>query len=352
MSSATDSVLQALDRGRSAVEAASDHWATVLDIAALLVFVGVAIEFAATVIDVNQERRAGHKLRLHHVMTFVGAGLVAGALAVEWWAEYNATSQETNLRAINAKVEAHLSEKANEATADAVAIAEKFGGLHVYVDKKEDEFAQLATAEKAKNEKVIAQLNRDRALLDKARTDALRSADASASAANSANTALADMRRTLDSEQQMRDAMHELVTPRKLTDAQVEELVARLTPFKGIPFDLTMSEDFDAMSLAEVLGNSLRNAGWIWKDAVFSQSFLRKFGDSPQVGMMATIGLSVEIAESARSSLTEPVLALANTLHADGINVSPAVALDEQMNKAFDRTVVHIFVGIRGVRPP
>lgn len=132
-----DKVMDSLSAARSTLESQSDGWTATLEIATAVVVLGVLVEVVATWLEVNDERREGKPVKLHHILTFAGAGLIALAVAVEGAAEYKGSSIETALRSNNAASQGVLDKRAKDATAAAVQTAEKFGGLQNLVAQKE-----------------------------------------------------------------------------------------------------------------------------------------------------------------------------------------------------------------------
>src|ERR1039458_3632085 len=133
MASIPDPVMDALTTARHTLEMSSDRWAHVMVVATVLVGIGVLIEVIATILEVRDELCEGRKIKSHHILTFIGAIFVAAFVGLEVVAEYEGDDIETDLRANNAAAQSELSNRANHAVADAVAITQKFGGLHQFV---------------------------------------------------------------------------------------------------------------------------------------------------------------------------------------------------------------------------
>jgi hypothetical protein len=221
MSSILDPVMDGLTAARTSLEARSDFWDHVMVIATVLVAIGVLIEVWATILEVRDELREGGKIKWHHILTFIGAIFVAAFVGQECIAEYKGGDIETKLRSNNAAAQLELTSRANSAVADAVAITEKFGGLHDFVVAKEGELDDQSAAlkryandEKKRTETVIAELNSDRQKLDKSRTEAV-------AAANEAKEALA--------------AVTAARNPRNLTVDQQRTIAEKMSAWTKIP---------------------------------------------------------------------------------------------------------------------
>ena len=346
--------LATLTSARWALEGASDYWALVLQISTIAIGLGVFIEVVATTCEIIEDRRAGRKLPFHAIMTLAGGALVALALVFEFFAEFKSASTETALRKNNAAAQGELDKRAREATAEAVSIAGRFGGLQSLVTQKEGEMdaevsnlKTFAQNQRARVNTAISALSGEEAKVQTARSDAQSSAGKAAGAADVANKAAISMVETLNSEKQMQAQMRAVVTRRLLTDAQFDELKEKLKPFAKTPFDLFVTDDADATKLVGRMGELLEKAGWDWKAAPTLGSLSWSIEGKPSIGILTFQGLSIEIAESGKPTLEKPVLALQKGLLADGLNVTANATPDEKLNPKFDKTVVHIFIGTR-----
>ncbi len=227
-------------------------------VATVLVAIGVLIEVVATILEVRDELREGGKIKWYHILTFIGAIFVAAFVGLECIAEYKGGDIETKLRSNNAAAQLELTKRANSAVADAVALTEKFGGLHDFVATKEGEldeqFAALkryAADERKRTEKVIAELNSDRQKLDKSRTDAI-------AAANEAKEALA--------------AVTAARKPRNLTVEQQRRIAQKMAAWAKIPNSsgpqrvavFSTTGIFESARLADQIAATLglEQAGW------------------------------------------------------------------------------------------
>jgi len=254
-----DLAMDGLTAARTALEARSDFWLRVMVVATVLVAIGVVIEVWATILEVRDERREGGKIKWHHILTFIGAILVAAFVGLECVAEYKGGDIETDLRSNNAAAQLELSKRANSAIADAVAITEKFGSLHDFVVAKKGElddhftaFKRYADVENKRTEKVIAELNSDREKLDKSRKDAV-------DAAIEARKALA--------------AVTAARKPRTLTASQQRTIAQKMSTWRNIPNSSGLQSvavfptggTWESAQLADLIAAALgsgQGAGW------------------------------------------------------------------------------------------
>ncbi len=346
--------LAALSASRWSLEGTSDFWAFVLQIATVAITLGVFVEVVATILEIIEDRAEGKKLPLHAILTLLGGGVVAIALGFEFWAEFKTASIETDLRKNNAAAQGELDKRARDATAEAVAIANKFGGLQNFVAHKEGEmdsafssFKTFAEQQQTRTTNAINGLNTKQAKLQTALSSVDASAGKAASAADTAGKTSASMTDTLNSERQMQGQMRAIITHRVLTPEQAAGLVEKLKPFAKTPFDLFLMQDPDAMNFEFQLADVLQKAGWDWKPAPALGALVFTPPGKPQIGMQTLSGCSIEIAESSRSTLTAPVLALLNGILGTGIPCRASANKDADMKSEFDKKWVHIFVGIR-----
>jgi len=293
-------------------------------------------------------------MRLHHTLTFVGGALVVLAVAAEYWAENKGSSLETKLRANNAAAQGELDKRAREATAQAVAIANKFGGLQHFVSQKEGEmdsafsdFKEFAQQQQNRTAAVLNDLNSKQAKLQTALNSVDASASKASSAADTANKTAASMTDTLNSERQMQAQMRAIITRRILSPEQLTALVTDTKPFPKTPFDLFMMQDRDTEEFAVQIGDALESAGWDWKPAPARGDLVFTPKGKPQIGMQTANGCSIEIAESAKAALSPPVLALLNGILKAGITCRAGTSKDAEMSPDFDKKWVHIFIGTR-----
>ncbi len=237
----------ALTSARWALEGASGFWAWVLRIATLAVVAGVVAEIVATAIEVIDEIRAGHKIKLHHLLTFVGGAAVVIGVAIEFEAELSGAQIETALRGNNATAQAALTNKANHATQQAVDIAKKEGGLDSLVRTKVAEIDADTNA-----------LNNKTSDLDKAKRDAQM-------AATSTKKDLAAMQTLLSAEAALR-AKIERLTGRILSEEKIAEIAKGLGshPINGVLI-IPVGSDPGAVALAtqieEIIDRWKKNEG-------------------------------------------------------------------------------------------
>ena len=123
MASIPDAVMNGLTAARTALEERSDRWLHVMVVATVLVAIGVVIEVWATILEVRDERRKGGKIEWHHILTFIGAILVAAFVGLECLAEYKGGDIETKLREKNGQIEQLLTKEAGDADKSATEAA-------------------------------------------------------------------------------------------------------------------------------------------------------------------------------------------------------------------------------------
>jgi hypothetical protein len=311
--------LAALTKERWAVEGASNFWASFLQAATVIVVLGVVIEVIATALEVRDEIRGGHKIRVHHFLTFIGGALVVLAVAGEFWAEIRGASLETKLRTDNALAQAILSDRSNTAITDVVLTIARFGGLKHLVGTTEKRIAvevsgfkkstaaeiQAAKQTIAQAKDTIAELNRDRAELTKARDEtqaAEKKAEAVVAAAAAANA------------------------PREIVDLdKVKKFVGHLSQFSGVKADIFLihAPSPDAAPFAQSLLVLLSQAHWKVRGVV------------DLMGGPAGSGVLVITRSSPSPTDKEAAAALIAELRANDIPAAPSSGVSDEPWKNF-----------------
>jgi hypothetical protein len=150
--------------------------------------------------------------------------------------------------------------KSNSAAADAISLANRFGGLHSFVvtqegeiDREFEDFKEYANDENKRTEELVTELNRDREKLDKSRIDAV-------AAANEAKQALAAVNaarkwRTLDQDQQERIAAAMSAWTHIPGGTGVQQVA--VFPINQLTESMSL-----ANQIAFVLGSTPKGAGW------------------------------------------------------------------------------------------
>jgi len=295
----------------------AELWFGRLSLATKVVAVGVFFEAPELIFEIWAiARRKYERWKLHitfperhapdwvKVVAFVGWFLIVGGVVGEWYAEDKVNEADVAIQELNGIQLADAEYKANSAITDAVAITEKFGGLHAFVEAKEREadnqfaaFKRYTDAENKRTEAVIAELNSDRQKLDKARTDAV-------TAANEAKEVLA--------------AVTAARQPRHLTPDQQRTIAQKMAAWTKIPNSSDGVQDvavypstgtFESTHLADEIAAALARppgAGWgINRNAV-------NFG-SP----MMVLGVGIFTSSNSRGQAV--AAALAKALNEEGI---------------------------------
>jgi hypothetical protein len=96
---------------------------------------------------------------------------------------------------------------------------------------------------------------------------------ASLDAARKEETEMAASVATID---ELRKELHDVTTPRALTDPQAAELTKAAKPFQDITFDMAASHDSDAPQLAGKIAMALHDANWNWTPRVDLGSIIFK----------------------------------------------------------------------------
>lgn len=178
---------------------------------------------------------------------------------------------------------AETTKKSNSAVADAVALTNRFGGLHDFVvaqegqlDNESAAFRQYANDEIKRTEAVIAELNSNREKLDKSRTDAV-------TAANEAKVALA--------------AVNAARLPRNLTPEQIKAIASKMSAWTRIPGSAQAQEaavfptngTWESGRLVELITKALGNpSGAGWNVSGYSPRLRPPMFAFPGVGILAS----------------------------------------------------------------
>jgi hypothetical protein len=330
MSSIVDP-LTTLAAAQETLEHTSGLWMNVLTYATAAVVVGILVEVVATVIEVRRDLSEGKKPKLHHYLTFIGSAIVVLSCGAEYVAESRGATAETALRENNSQTGGILSDRANKATADAVAITRKFGGLHDFVLAKEGELdASVATLARANDMAVSSRKSVETAL----------------AATRSSQQALDDATRMIqDTERQV----HDLTTPRVIDIGRVG---GSLKKFGKVPFVIGLSDDHDAASLAAQIGAALEKAGWEWRENKRSDNALefgKNFAGKPFMRVKTLQGIDIQVADVDLKELEGAAIALVTALKAEQLKDVSGSHMDDQYMK--DQTnisgVIHVQVGTR-----
>jgi len=346
--------LASFDAARWALEGTSDFWALVVRLSTIAIGIGVFIEVGATIIEILEDRASGKKLPFHAIMTLLGGAIVAAALGFEFWAEFKTASTETALRKNNAAVQGELDKRAREATAQAVDIARKFGGLNILVTQKEREMDDAVQRLTGRTDHAVSALTKTEKTLAKAQGDAIGSASKAATAADAANKTSASMTDTLNSERQMEARMRDALTPRAIDDAHFAALVAALKPFPKTPVEIALTRDPNCSDLLERISDAMIAADWTiqpYSGGGFGLT-LSSRPTLPNLGEVTACGVQINISESDREKFSKPILALASNLNSAGVQAFPVAFTDKTPDGkpnplAVKSGVIHLIIGIK-----
>jgi hypothetical protein len=252
---------------------------------------------------------------------------------VELWAAHKGAQVETLLRKNNASERAVLIERANKATAAAVAVTERVGGLDILVGKTNDKIDALtatASDQKARGDAIIASLNAKQkevaATIEAAKKD-------EAELAASANTI-----------KELRQELHDLTTKRVLTEQQTKELTKAASKFAKTQFDLAANHDSDSPYLAKQIGDALENAGWKWTPRFDLGSI--NFEGAPAIGTAFSTGLQIDLCKSEEHSMAPAANALILSLRAAGYESTHDLFADGDAGRRNEPCgKIHIVVG-------
>ena len=130
-------------------------------------------------------------------------------------------------------------------------------------------------------------------------------------------------------------ALAKIKTPRALPPEAVERMKSELTFFKGIKFDLHTSSDGDSLALMNSIDSALRECGW---------SLIPAFGIillGGKAGVIARVGLGLEILEEDSAALQPPASTLGAILNKYGLPTTINVVRASHLN----RGAIHVMVG-------
>jgi hypothetical protein len=344
------------DRKIVSLTYAVSFWDSLSVVLAVAVFLGVAGESVADFETLARWTRLNTRPRLRTGIAKASLLVLIAALAFEVVAAVGSRrANEHVIGALNRELDTTirhstaLTALTRELGLSNVSIKRKLGeqqSLIADMEKQSNAFVRAIRAQQSRDDAVLVDLQREESQLRAAKDDALASAGIAASAATTANKAAADMSATLDAERSMRDQMNALVTPRRLTVAQAERIIDALKIYPNTPFDICVANDPDSFDLSSQIVTVLEQAGWAWRPAPSIGSLVRTLPDKPTMCILTIQGLRIEVAEEKRSSLGQPMAALADGLIAAGIRVGSSFVPNGGMAKSkFDQTSLHIFVG-------
>ncbi len=287
-------------------------------------------------------------LDLHgwEAVMLVSLALAAAAAISVGWATYKVVMfQREEAREAALKI-AEAQKESSRAIEHAATLGVSVNNLEEFTKSTEaklrtqyGELRKFVEAEEKRNLELIDDFNRNRDALDAARKD-------SAASVVAAKKVLAEMEVALKAQQDMRDRMLELVTPRRLSDLQFADLKNRLRKFPKTPFDMFAgsSSSVEVNELVARVASALEDAGWIWKPSK-NGDFALSIPGKPEVALLVSTGIHIEIAESQRGALEGAAVALRDGLVANGLKVSAVIIPDAEIRPNFDKSCIHVVIG-------
>jgi septal ring factor EnvC (AmiA/AmiB activator) len=211
--------------------------------------------------------------------------------------------------------------------------------------KRNAEFEKAANDQSERNNRIIAKIKADNARVEVARDEMLRGAEKvnhSVAEVQKAETDLAGAVKTIDD---LHAQLHDLTTPRVLSDKQLAELIDMLKALPGRSFDLSSNHEAEPLAFAKQIGITLRAANWDWKSKDTLDSM--HIEGLPAIGGTVWKGLQLEICgQDNVPDFDRPLFAFINALNLDGFPVSTHLYSDEEL-KSHNQScgMIHIAVG-------
>lgn len=290
--------------------------------------VGLFLTTFLVVIGLIGEYRDGdwwkRKIHIFEILVVLG---VAGEMVTEtgaFW--YSLRLQSIEESAITA-----AQKTANDSLLSAGKLGVTVDNFQGFVVQKEHEadtqFDKLKLYVAAENEKdaaVIAELDKDKDTLDKARDDAVASEV-------SAKKVLADMTSELEAQRQVRERMLAIMAPRDLSNAQIANVATAVAKFSGQSWTVTTYWDAkEPLALANKIAAALIAAKW-------------HYDDEGTKGMMlgGIEGVQVYVHPEASSNAKSAADALVAALNAEGISA----VLRQQNNPGHPNEKLYVNIG-------
>lgn len=336
----------------------SNLWEAISTLATVLVFVGVSIESVADFDSMARWVRLAQNEERRKFVAKLGLLVLLIALALEipsgiYLHKINAelTNNLNSRLADTVEHEIELTKLTNTLGTSNTALEKKVHDQHLLlssISSRNDKFETAINEQKRKNTDAIKALKDEELKLTIARKDAQLHAKESSLAAESAKKVASDMNKTLAAEQQMQQAMREVITPRNLSQVQIDTLTNQLRPYASTVFDLGVALDPDSTHVLEQIATALEKAGWVWKEAPEIGAIQWTITGKPQASISQSRGVSIDIAQSSAEKLKPAAEALAQGLLKLGIRACVQVYADAKINEKYDKQRIHVFVGIRG----
>lgn len=203
-------------------------------------------------------------------------------------------------------------------------------------------FERLAQAQKIRDDAALSLLRSEETKLEIAQKDASVSSVKAQKAAAIADATASDMEKTLRAEEEMRQKIHDLVTPRSLTDEQLTNISRVLKRYAGTSIDiLQIGENPEIDAFRDQIDKALLTAGWstVPATAIASGSF---------------VGVSVAVVDGASQSDVSAANELRDVLDRNGINTTdkgvqkreywPSAYMSPQ-GKTSNKASVRLYIG-------
>jgi len=137
-------------------------------------------------------------------------------------------------------------------------------------------------------------------------------------------------------------ALARFKAPRSLTDEQQANMIEKLKPFVGVPFDFVVQPE--PLALMTQLAKILESAGWKWTAFPSTTGLAVKTAGKPDSGIINFfVGLHVEFDDSRRLEWEIPVNTLLMLLNKAGIEAKGTRVVDGSITP----NAVHIIVGTK-----
>ncbi|MFM0485409.1 hypothetical protein [Paraburkholderia graminis] len=188
-------------------------------------------------------------------------------------------------------------------------LSEQDSVLHSLEDRSVA-FEKLAEKQKARDDTALALLKTEEGALEKAQNEASASARKAESAAEISDKVASDMEKTLHSENEMREKMRDLITPRSLSPDQTLEMSNKLIAYAGTSIDiLQIGENPEIVNFHSMIEKSLLAANW-------------KPIPSTAVGSGSFVGISIGVVEGASNGDIAAAQSLVAALKAEGVAIN------------------------------
>jgi hypothetical protein len=292
--------------------------------------VGLFLTTLMVVVGLIGEYREGdwwkRKIHIFEILVVLG---VAGEMVTEtgafWYSLRLQSIEETAITAAQ-----KTADDSRLAAGRLGVTVDNFQGFVVQKENEADaQFNKLKSYVEAENEKdtaLIAQLDKDKDTLDKARDDA-------AASEASAKKVLADMTSELEAQRQVREKMLAVMAARELSNAQIANVAKAVTQFGGQSFTVTTYWDSkEPLGLANKIATALIAAKW-------------QYDNEGSKGMMlgGIEGVQVYVHPEASSNAKSAADVLVAALNAEGIST----VLRQQNSPGHPNEKLYINVGAK-----